>query len=171
MYAPKPTPMSRDAMRGLKAKLEEDVRLQGIKERVTYIFTQAWTAAKTNADTSFNFPIPFDMSPQPKKTIQVTQVPQKMVISKKEALFDAQMSSYQAARAAGAGRPSDPFYIENMPDILSGLQELFPGCTISHSIMCQGTDGKVYDISTLDEKVLPFVNRALDQSFIIIDWS
>jgi hypothetical protein len=157
-------------MRELKAKLEEEAHLQRIKQCIGGIHHQAVAFAQ-RGDSSFNFPIPFDMSPRPKKTIQVAQAPQKMIVSKKEALFDAQMSSYQAAQAAAAGRPSDPFYIENMPDILSGLQELFPGCTISHSIMCQGTDGKLYDISTLDEKVLPFVNRALYQSFIVIDWS
>jgi hypothetical protein len=29
----------------------------------------------------------------------------------------------------------------------------------------------MYDISKLDDKVLPFVNRALDQSYIVVDWS
>jgi hypothetical protein len=58
-----------------------------------------------------------------------------------------------------------------MPDILTGLQELFPGCDVTHTILSRGTDGKMYDISKLDEKVLPFVNRALDQSYIVVDWS
>jgi hypothetical protein len=163
--------MSRDTMRGLKAKVEEEKRLQGIKERVSYIYSQAVATAKGYTETSYNFPIPFDMSPQPKRTIQVAQAPQKMIASKKEAVFDAQMASYQAAQAAQQGRPSDPFYIQNMPDILSGLQTLFPECKVSHTLLSQGTDGKFYDISTLDEKSLPFVNRALDQSFIVIDWS
>lgn len=64
-----------------------------------------------------------------------------------------------------------PFYLKNMPDILAGLQELFPGCAVSHTLLSRGTDGKMYDISKLDDKVLPFVNRALDQSYIVIDWS
>jgi hypothetical protein len=110
------------------------------------------------------------MSPQPKRSIQV--------VSEKEAKFDSQMASYQAAnphfasyQAAQQGRASDPFYVENMFDILRGLQNLFPECTVSHTLLSKGTDGKFYDISTLDEKLLPFVNRALDQSFIVIDWS
>ena len=65
----------------------------------------------------------------------------------------------------------DLFYVKNIPDILAGLQELFPGCDVSHTLLSKGTDGKMYDISKLDEKVLPFVNRALDESYIIIDWS
>ena len=62
-------------------------------------------------------------------------------------------------------------YVKNMPEILAGLQELFPGCDVSHTLLSKGTDGKMYDISKLDDKVLPFVNRALDQSYIVIDWS
>jgi hypothetical protein len=51
------------------------------------------------------------------------------------------------------------------------LNDVFPGCDVSHSIMAKGTDGKLYDVSKLDDKVLPFVNSALDQSYIVIDWS
>jgi hypothetical protein len=58
-----------------------------------------------------------------------------------------------------------------MPDILAGLKELFPGCDVTHTLLSKGTDGKFYDISKLDDKVLPFVNRALDRSYIVIDWS
>jgi hypothetical protein len=65
----------------------------------------------------------------------------------------------------------DLFYVKNMADILAGLQELFPGCDVSHTLLARGTDGKMYDISKLDDKVLPFVNRALDQSYIVVDWS
>lgn len=164
------TPMSRDAMRGLKAKVEEERRLQEIDQIVRNIYSHTFVTAKTSTDTSYNFPVPFDMSPQPKRSIQV--------VSKKEAKFDSQMASYQAAnphfasyQAAQQGRASDPFYVENMFDILRGLQNLFPECTVSHTLLSKGTDGKFYDISTLDEKLLPFVNRALDQSFIVIDWS
>jgi len=165
--------MSRDAMRGLKAKVEEEVRLQRIRIIIDGIYSQTVITAKTQTETSYNFPIPisFDNSPRPKKTIQVAQAPVKKIVSAKEEQFNAQMASYQAANAAQQGPSSDPFYIENMPDILSGLQTLFPECSVSHTLICKGADGKFYDISTLDDKVLPFVNRALDQSFIVIDWS
>ena len=66
---------------------------------------------------------------------------------------------------------AEPFYVKNMPDILVGLQVLFPGCDVTHTLLSKGTDGKMYDISKLDDKVLPFVNHALDQSYIVIDWS
>ena len=139
-----PTPMSRDAMRSLKAKVEEEVRLQKIRIIIDGIYSQAVAAAKTKTDTSFKMEIP--------KTHQMVTAP------------SPQTRQYQILA-------SDPFYLKNIADILSGLQTLFPDCTVSHTLLSQGTDGKFYDISTLDEKILPFVNRALDQSFIVIDWS
>lgn len=66
---------------------------------------------------------------------------------------------------------SDPFHIKNMNDILAGLRDLFPDCAVSHTLLCQAKDGKLYDVATLDNAVLPFVDRALDQSYIVIDWS
>lgn len=68
-------------------------------------------------------------------------------------------------------RPTDPFYLANMTDIIAGLKTLFPGVTVSHTLLSKGTDGKMHDISKLDDKALAFVNRVLDQSFIVIDWS
>jgi len=133
--------MSRENMRGLKAKIEEDERLQKVGMWLRCIYDKAVNLAKTTLDTSFNFPIPPDHL-QGRPRAAVSWIP-----------------------------PSDPFFLANMPDILSGLRQLFPGCTVTHSLLCQGTDGKLYDISTLDDKVLPFVNRALDRSFIVIDWS
>jgi hypothetical protein len=128
-------------------------------------------AAAQKGDLSFKSPIPLDMNPQSRAIPQVVQTIVKKVASKKEEIFDAQMASYHAYRAAHPGCPLDPFYIENMRDILSGLQELFPGCSVSNTTLSKGTDGKFYDISTLDEKVLPFINRDLDQSFIVVDWT
>jgi hypothetical protein len=136
--------MSRDAMRGLKAKVEEDARLQGVRSIIDRIYNQAVAAAKAKAETSYKMEIP--------KTQHLQTSP------------DPHRRQYTILA-------SDPFYIQNMPDILSGLQTLFPDCKVSHTLLSQGTDGKFYDISTLDEKILPFVNRALDQSFIVIDWS
>jgi hypothetical protein len=156
-------------MRYLKTKVDEETRVKRVDSIVRGIYTQAVGAAE-KGETSFNHPIPFDTTPQPRGIPEVAQALKK-IASKKEAQFDAQMASYEAYKAANPGSPSDPFYLQNMNDILSGLRPLFPGCTISHCIMSKGTDGKMYDISTLDEKVLPFINRALDQWFIIIDWT
>ena len=142
--------MSRDMMRGLKAKVEEEARLQKVEQIVSQIYQSAVQLAKTKTDTSYNYQLP-----------------------------SARASQYRVMGLLPTNFPhdyynniiTDPFYMPNMPQILAGLQELFPGCYIKHTLLSKGTDGKMYDISKLDEKVLPFVNRALDQSYIVIDWS
>ncbi len=123
-------PMSRDTMRGLKAKYEEAARIQQVKQIVQQVYQAAVQTARSKNDTSYNHPLP---------------------------------SAHPYANHS--------FYLKNVPDILAGLQELFPGCDVSHTLLSKGTDGKMYDISKLDDKVLPFVNRALDQSYIVVDWS
>lgn len=140
--------MSRDAMRGLKAKVEEEARLYRVNSIVRNIYSAAISVAK-NGDMSHKSAIP-------RTHVMVNATPK---------------AANPFGQAHHQGYGPDPFYLENMVDILDGLRNLFPECTISHSTLSQGTDGKFYDISTLDEKVLPFINRALDQSFIVIDWS
>jgi len=66
---------------------------------------------------------------------------------------------------------SDPFYLNNIADILAELQLLFPGCTVTHSLMAKGRDGKLYDLTKMDDSVLPFIDQTLEQSYIVIDWS
>jgi hypothetical protein len=134
-------PMSRDVMRELKAKTEEDARIQQVKNIVQQVYQAAVQTAKSKMDTSYNHPLPRGATVAEKKF------------------------------GCNGGTTADPFYVKNMPDILAGLQELFPGCDVSHTLLSRGTDGKMYDISKLDEKVLPFVNRVHDQSHIVVDWS
>jgi len=63
------------------------------------------------------------------------------------------------------------FYKDNMEEILSGLQRLFPDCSVKLVKMCVGYDGKRYDISTIDEKMLPFMNHKQAFECIVVDWS
>jgi len=63
------------------------------------------------------------------------------------------------------------FYINNMPDILKKLRDLFPGCEVTHALLAQGINGKMYDISKLNAQTLPLVSKALENSYIVIDWS
>ena len=65
----------------------------------------------------------------------------------------------------------DIFYINNKDEIVKILQELLTDCSVSFSILSRGNDGKMYDISKMDEKVIPFINRQFDKSYIVIDWS
>jgi hypothetical protein len=140
-------PMSRDTMRGLKVKYEEAARSQQVKQIVQQVYQAAVQTAKSKTDTSYNHQLP-----------RGTTVAEMQIVAVQKF-------------GCNGGTTADPFYVKNMPDILAGLQELFPGCDVSHTLLSKGTDGKLYDISKLDDKVLPFVNRALDQSYIVIDWS
>jgi len=65
--------------------------------------------------------------------------------------------------------------LDNMEEILKRLQGLFPDSLIETKkvSMARGRDGKDYDISTLDEKLLPFVDvrGRITSDNIVIDWS
>ena len=56
-------------------------------------------------------------------------------------------------------------------DILSGLQEVFPDCSVVHTLLARGKNGKLYDISKIDDTILPLINVALNESYIVIDWT
>ena len=63
------------------------------------------------------------------------------------------------------------FYKDNMEEILTELQSLFPDCIVKLSKMCMGNDRKPYDISTIDEKMLPFINQKNAFECIVVDWT
>ena len=67
--------------------------------------------------------------------------------------------------------PNDSFYKTNMLKILARLSSLFPDSKVVHTLLAIGSDGKYYDIEKLSEDALSKVNVALDQSYILIDWS
>jgi DNA-binding ferritin-like protein (Dps family) len=62
-----------------------------------------------------------------------------------------------------------------MGEIIQSLQTLFPGCLVEYKsvTLVMGNDGKQYDLSTLDEKLKPFMNMHNQQTnnSIIIDWT
>jgi hypothetical protein len=68
-----------------------------------------------------------------------------------------------------------PIIMGNMDEIIKTLRELFPGCYIEYKTVTTvtGNDGKQYDLSTLDEKLKPFINMRSQQTTnsIIIDWT
>ena len=142
--------MSRSMMQTVKARQDEDFRKGMIKIIVEDLYKKALNSARSGANT-YNHAIPIVSQPSTNVAMKLTNTSIKYPAPYKKS--------------------SDPFYLENMPDILHNLQDLFPDCSISHSIMTKGTDGKLYDVAKLDDTVLPFVDRALDQSYIVIDWS
>jgi hypothetical protein len=67
--------------------------------------------------------------------------------------------------------PEPEFHRDNMTDILRELQTLFPECIVEHANMVKGHDGKMYNVSKMDDKVLPFINTQQTLEFIVVDWS
>lgn len=163
--------MSRAMMQELKSQKEEEVRQARINTIVHEIYKEAVNVAEKTLDGSYNHEIPSTQMAAvavwhraQTKSDYLTRKKQHEDFSRNRQIATPFQHPYTQ------GGP-DPFHIKNIPDILAGLRDLFPDCTVSHTLLCQAKDGKMYDIAKLDDAVLPFVDRALDQSYIVIDWS
>ena len=66
---------------------------------------------------------------------------------------------------------NDGFFAKNMKEILARLQEMFPECSITHTLLSRGSDGRLYDIAKADDSVLPLMESVLDNSYIVVDWT
>lgn len=139
-------PLSRNTMQQLKSQKDDIDRLDRIKSIVKNLYERAVNHASTTSETSFHSEIP--------------RAPIQHPVGR-----PIKSPGYQTSG------PSDPFYLNNMEHILSDLKKLFPDCDVTHALMAKGRNGKLYDLSKLDDKVLPFVDHTLEQSFILIDWS
>ena len=64
-----------------------------------------------------------------------------------------------------------PFHLANMKEIISELETLFPDCSVKHTQMAQGRDGKLYDLSSIDEHLRPLINVHRMVEGIIVNWS
>ena len=137
-------------MRALKPKKDEENRIESVKKSVERVYSHAISAAEKSTDTSYSF----DIDPH-----QTRMRPHQTVMKMRPNQFNDTVGlEYK-------------FYKDNMEDILSGLQKLFPGCSVKLVNMCTGNDGKRYDISTMDEKMLPFINKQNAFECIVVDWS
>jgi len=65
----------------------------------------------------------------------------------------------------------DPFYKENLNDILYGLRGLFPDCYVTHANLHMGKDGKLHNVDTADRNILRLIGQQPNGEYIIIDWS
>ena len=133
-------PVSRDFLRGLKIKRDEEKRIEKVKNCVRRIYEQAILAAETSTGTMYSL----DIDPQ--------QTRRRM-----NNINDYNIE-YQ-------------FYKDNIEEILSDLQTLFPDCAVKLAKMCSGKDRKRYDISTMDEKMLSLIFQHEIFECIVIDWS
>ena len=135
--------MSRAMMQGLKAQKEEELRIREEKVRLDRV--------KQIVDSIYNPAV-------------------QLAATSTHPTFKHQIPTGRYS-PHNTGNVSDPFYLNNIGDILSGLQALFPDCLVTHTLMARGRDGKLYDLSKMDDSVLPFIDQTLEQSYIVIDWS
>jgi len=63
---------------------------------------------------------------------------------------------------------TDSDCIKHMPTILRDLQALLPQCSVKHALMARGSDGQLYDIAELNDETLQLVDKALDESYIVV---
>jgi len=42
---------------------------------------------------------------------------------------------------------------------------------VEHATLVRAQDGKLYDISKLDEKMIPFIDMQQRAEYIVVDWS
>lgn len=128
------TPISREEMRTMKAKADEEMRANFIEKIVLEIYHPARRQAKTTHETSYRY-------------------------------------SLSNTTYHNHGQHTSRALKANIPDILRRLRELFPGCTVTHTAVAKGQDGQLHDMSSMEEKVLAFVNRQTTEEYIVIDWS
>lgn len=139
-------PISRETLRSLKAQKDEEIRQDKIKNFVTGIYNSTIRHAETSMETFCSW-----------------QLPQIQTVMR------------QLENRTSVDEPVPEFHRVNMSDILSELRVLFPDCTVELTTMTTGRDGKKYDISKMDEKIIPYVFpqhfKKVTQECIVIDWS
>jgi len=65
----------------------------------------------------------------------------------------------------------NPFQLADVKEIIGELETLFPDCSVKYTQMAQGRDGKLYDVSSLDDKLRPLLNLNSPKECIVVDWS
>lgn len=142
---PLPSPITRDTMRGLKAKTDEERRIQKVEIIVSQIYEKAIVQAMTTADTKYKYRVPMPIVPR------VGYLPREVPHQNEWATV----------------------HKDNMTEIVSKLRDLFPMCAVEYKsvTMAMGNNGKMQDVSDLDEKSLSFIKNSQTNSYIIVDWS
>jgi len=140
-------PVDRMTLLSLKAMKDEADRRKELDDLIASIYKQVIYVATNSNRTSFQQVVPRNSVPR------------------------GRVQHLPLGRGNSENTEMHPLYKANMEEILRRLQELFPDSLVSHTLMAQGTDGIMYDISRLDDTALPFVNQTLSQSYIHIDWS
>ncbi len=148
---PKPVvPKTRDELRKMKAEREEAERKECIEEVVSWLYQRIIAFAKRSSESSYKLQL-LALSPENMRTAQ-----QRANIHQP---YDHREIHYT------------DFILKTSDEILAHLRSTFPDCSVEIKTLSKAADGKMYDVSTLDETALRFVDRRNDQTHLIVDWS
>lgn len=165
------TPMSRAMMQELKSQKDEEARQHRLSIIIREIYKEAVEVAATTTESCYNHEVPSIQMSSQHPSSRRRQKDQYLQQKKRhEEIYKNHHSPPPFTQSYYQGA-SDPFHIKNMKDILAGLKALFPECKVTHTLMARKNDGTLYDISKLDDAILPFVNELLQESYIVVDWS
>jgi len=150
-------PMTRDSMRLLKSKKDEEIRLLKAKKAeeerlkivhitVENIYNSAITVAEYTTKSSFRLAIG-----------TVTH----------GALYDDNFPMYNGHQPTIYDYT---FIRENMKDILDGLRKLFVDCLVQHKTIAVLYGGESCDITNMDIRAIPLLEPNLVQNYIVIEW-
>ena len=150
------TPYSRESMRAFKVERDEQIKNMKIDFIVKLIYEEAVRFAETNTTTIYK-----------RNLGEYNNLPFGSIAAPSRALNQQHGAPWLAVTKDSV--------IENMEQVLTRLRILFPDCSVEYKKIptAIGRDGKEYDISALNDKLLPFidVNRTNISENIVIDWS
>lgn len=158
------TPVSRESMREYRAKNLEEARIkleEAHKKRINNIVTEIYNGAINTANKT-------DDSRYLYKLPHAVNTPPPLVVYGK--LYSQSHNEV----------PID-FYRTNLVEIINGVQMLFPDSSVKHTTitMVGVRDGKLYDISKIDENIVPGVTKPIPcitraaavEDYIVVDWT
>jgi hypothetical protein len=88
-----------------------------------------------------------------------------------DTFYHYQLPPFPSLKKTGLPVPGPEFHRDNKKLILDGLRLVFPDCLVEHATLVRAQDGKLYDISKLDEKMIPFIDMQQRAEYIVVDWS
>jgi hypothetical protein len=145
------TPFSRDAMRELKAGKDEEAHILKIHSVVKQLYEETVRFAERSQETIYKI----NMNNRAYQHIQ---------------LDSNSNSSFHHALPI-----TREYVTEHMEEILTHLRRLFPECSVEYKkvSMARGRDGKEYDITTMDNILLSFIDvrQGRTEECIMIDWT
>jgi len=148
-------PLSKEDLKNLRRKTDEENRLNNISRIVKKIYAEVIEYAKLSTESVFRYYIP-----KKEGYGDICRVfPQKryLYVRKTDGLY--------------VTNDDIKFIEQNMTDIIKGLNVLFPDSSIEHKAYSIGNDGLYHELPYLNDKIKPFINIRDLEEYIIIDWS